>query len=406
MANLPPPRFLDKSTPPKFLTLITMAGVSVMIMNMFLPALPAMAEHFGVEYGVMQLSIVLYLAISGALQLVVGPLSDRYGRRSVVLWGLVIFFVATIGCLLAPNIQLFLFFRSCQAAMVAAMVLSRAVVRDMYDQDNSASMIGYLTMGMAVIPMMTPAVGGYLSEHFGWQSIFWAFLIVGGAAFALIWSDLGETNQNQSASFAEQFRDYPELLKSPRFWGYVFCAAFSSGGFFAYLGGAPYVGSVVFGLSPAELGIYFGAPALGYALGNGFTGRYALRIGINNMILLGTILTGLPIMAAAVLISSGFNTPLVFFGSILVVGFGNGLVMPNATAGLLSVRPKLAGTASGLGGAMMIGGGAGMSSLAGHMLEGHDSALPLLFLMLWVTGLGLLSIFGVMFRERKLRLAS
>ena len=405
MAKLPAPRFLDRKTPPHFFTLIIMAGMSAMTMNMFLPALPSMARYFDVEYQVMQLSVVLFLAVNGVLQVFIGPLSDRYGRRSVALTGFAIFMVATVGCLVASTAQMFLVFRMMQATVVAAMVLSRAVIRDISDQENSASMIGYLTMGMAVIPMATPALGGFLDELFGWQANFWAFLILGGLVFALIWADMGETNINPSSSFSKQFADYPELLMSPRFWGYVFCAAFSSGGFFAYLGAAPYVGSVVFEMSSSELGLLFGIPALGYAFGNGITGRYAQRLGINRMIMIGTFLTGIPIAISAVVTLAGYGTPLTFFGFMLFVGFGNGFVMPNATAGLLSVRPNLAGTASGLGGAMMIGGGAGLSSLAGHLIEGRDSALPLLWLMLGITAFGLAAILFVIYRERKLRLA-
>lgn len=376
-----------------------------MTMNMFLPALPSMAAYFDVDYGVMQLSVVLFLAVNGLLQVFIGPISDRFGRRSVTLGGFAIFLVATIGCLIAPTAKLFLVFRMLQATIVAAMVLSRAVIRDVSDQENSASMIGYLTMGMAIIPMATPALGGFLDELFGWKANFWAFLILGGLVFALVWADMGETNVNPSSSFSKQFADYPELLTSPRFWGYVFCAAFSSGGFFAYLGAAPYVGSVVFEMTSAQLGMVFGIPALGYAVGNGITGRYSQKIGINRMILIGTFLTGIPVAASALVTVAGYGSPLTFFGFMLFVGFGNGFVMPNATAGLLSVRPNLAGTASGLGGAMMIGGGAGLSSLAGHLIEGSDNALPLLLLMLGVTSLGLVAITYIFRREKKLRLA-
>jgi DHA1 family bicyclomycin/chloramphenicol resistance-like MFS transporter len=382
-----------------------MAGMSAMTMNMFLPALPSMAAYFDVDYGVMQLSVVLFLAVNGLLQVFIGPISDRFGRRSVTLGGFAIFLVATIGCLIAPTAKLFLVFRMLQATIVAAMVLSRAVIRDVSDQENSASMIGYLTMGMAIIPMATPALGGFLDELFGWKANFWAFLILGGLVFALVWADMGETNVNPSSSFSKQFADYPELLTSPRFWGYVFCAAFSSGGFFAYLGAAPYVGSVVFEMTSAQLGMVFGIPALGYAVGNGITGRYSQKIGINRMILIGTFLTGIPVAASALVTVAGYGSPLTFFGFMLFVGFGNGFVMPNATAGLLSVRPNLAGTASGLGGAMMIGGGAGLSSLAGHLIEGSDNALPLLLLMLGVTSLGLVAITYIFRREKKLRLA-
>ena len=405
MRSETPPWKFSQATPPHLLTLMIMAGMSAMTMNMFLPSLPAMAEFFGTDYGLMQLSVVLFLGVNAVLQIIIGPLSDRYGRRPVILWGFGIFLAATVGCLVAPTIEVFLAFRMCQATIVAGMVLSRAIIRDLYNQDQAASMIGYLTMGMAVVPLITPAIGGFLGEHYGWKSNFWVFLVVGIAVVALIWRDLGETNVRRSTSFRQQFAEYPELLMSPRFWGYALCAAFASGAFFAYLGGAPFVGSAVFGLSPSELGLYFGTPALGYAIGNGFSGRYSAAAGINRMILIGTFITILPLLLAIPVFAAGAGGPLAFFGTMAFMGLGNGFVMPNATAGILSVRPQLAGTASGLGGALMIGGGAGLSAIAGNILGEGTGPDPLLWLMLVLTILGLAAIVFVIWRARQIRVA-
>ncbi|MFN4130012.1 MAG: MFS transporter, partial [Paracoccaceae bacterium] len=141
--------FLDRRTPPHIATLILLTGVSALTMNIFLPSLPGMAAWFGVPYALMQLSVALYLALSAVLQIVIGPISDRYGRRKVMLWSLVLFLIATAGTLLAPNATVFLMFRMAQAVIAAGMVLSRAVVRDMVPDAQAASMIGYVTMGMS-----------------------------------------------------------------------------------------------------------------------------------------------------------------------------------------------------------------------------------------------------------------
>jgi DHA1 family bicyclomycin/chloramphenicol resistance-like MFS transporter len=291
MTRFPAVRFLDRATPPHIFTLIVLTGLGALSMNIFLPSLPAMTEHFATDYRLMQLSVALYLAVNAVLQIVVGPVSDRYGRRPVLLWAIAIFLIATLGCILAPTVEVFLAFRMLQAVVVAGLVLGRAVVRDMYPADQAASQIGYVTMGMAVVPMIGPAIGGVLDETLGWQANFWMLAILGALVLALIWRDLGETAARGSASFAEQFGEYPELFRSRRFWGYCSAAAFASGAFFAYLGGAPYVGSEVFGLSAGEVGLYFGAPALGYFFGNWISGRYSTRVGINGMILWGTILS-------------------------------------------------------------------------------------------------------------------
>ena len=392
----------DRRSAPHILTLIVLSGMSACVMNMFLPSLPAMAAHFETEYGVMQLSVAVYLGFSAILQIFMGPLSDKLGRRPVILWGLGIFMAATVGCIYAPNIEVFLIFRMMQAAVATAMVLSRAAVRDMYTQDQSASMMGYVTMGMAVVPMVSPALGGVLDEWFGWQAVFWTLLGLGFVTWLLAWSDMGETALSSEKSLMAQFAEYPELLRSPRFWGYALASAFCSGAFFAYLGGAPFIGQEVFGMAPSTLGFFFGAPAVGYFVGNFLTARYATHFGVNKMVLWGCMANAIGGTISLLIFEAGYGTPLSFFGLMTLVGLGNGLCIPNATAGMLSVRPRLAGTASGLGGAIMIGGGAGLSALVGVLLTPETGAFPLLWMMLITAVLGLCSITLVIRREKAL----
>ncbi len=385
--NLPPARFLDRTTPPHLFTLVLLASISALSMNIFLPSLPNMAAWYGVDYRVMQLSVSLYLGVSAGLQLIIGPLSDRYGRRRISLWGLSLFVLATVGTILAPTAESFLAFRMAQATVATGMVLSRATVRDMMDEARSASMIGYITMFMAVVPMVGPIIGGWLDETFGWQANFAMLLVAGLVVLALVWADMGETASLRSGSLMAQMRDYPELLRSPRFWGYVASSSLASGVFFAYLGGAPFVASEIYGLSPTMLGVYFGATAIGYALGNFISGRFGIRFGINQMIQAGAAITAGG-MAALGLMMILFAVPAeVFFGMFFFVGAGNGMVMPGAMAGSMSVRPHLAGSASGLAGTIMIGGGAALSALAGLLLTRETGAWPLIAIML-VSGVG------------------
>jgi len=372
---------------------------------MFLPSLPNMTLYFDTDYALMQLSVALYLAMSAVMQTVIGPISDNIGRRKVLMWGIGLFMVATLGCIYAPTAEVFLICRMCQAVVAVAMVLSRAVIRDLYDQDHSASMIGYVTMGMAVVPMVSPFLGGVLEEAFGWKSVFWFFFIVGGLMLWLVYKDLGETARTSSKSLIGQFKEYPELLRSPRFWGYSLAAAFCSGSFFAYLGGAPFVGTEVFGMSPSTLGFFFGAPAIGYFFGNWISGRFATTFGVNRLVLWGSIANAAGTFISLGIFAIGLGTPISFFGMMTFVGLGNGLVIPNATAGMLSVRPHLAGTASGLGGAIMIGGGAALSALAGLLLTPETGAFPLLFIMCTTGVCALLAIGAVYRRERRLALA-
>jgi DHA1 family bicyclomycin/chloramphenicol resistance-like MFS transporter len=391
-------------TPPHLLTLVALSGVSALSMNVFLPSLPGMARDFQVDYGVMQLSVSAYIGASAVLQLLGGPLSDRYGRRPVVIWGLIGFLLATVGTLLATTATTFLVFRLAQSVITVCMLVPRAVIRDLYDGDRAASMLGYVTMGMAVVPMMAPVFGGVLDELFGWQANFAVMGLLGIAVLALAYRDMGETVRGGGMSLRAQMVNYPILARSHRFWGYCLAATLSSGAFFAYLGGAPFVGEQVFGLTPAQVGYWFAAPSIGYLLGNFLSARFSPVMGLNRMILIGAVICLVALSAALLVDLSGVVHPLVFFGAIALMGLGNGMVLPNANAGMMSVRPELAGTASGLGGALAVAGGAALSALAGALLQPGSGATPLLAIMCASALGGLLAITWVLRRERQLAL--
>ena len=386
------------------MTLILITGLAALSLNVFLPSLPSMAKYFGVEYQVMQLSVSLYLAMTAFIQIFIGPISDRFGRRPVLLTSIAVFVAATLGAVLAPNFGVFLACRMAQAAIATGFVLTRAVVRDMVAQDKAASMIGYVTMGMSVVPMIGPVIGGVLDKAFGWQASFAMLGLSGVAVLALTWRDLGETAPNRTGGFRDQARQYPELLKSQRFWGYCLASAFASGSFFAYLGGAPFVGTNVFHMDAATLGFYFGAPALGYLIGNFLSGRYSMRYGINKMALAGTLVNTIGLGILALITAFGVENANVFFGLIIAVGIGNGVMLPSTNAGLLSVRPALAGSASGLGGAFTIGGGAALSALAGYVLTPGSGTMPLILLMFVSSAISILCVLWVMRRARAIGL--
>ncbi|MEM6464879.1 MAG: multidrug effflux MFS transporter [Pseudomonadota bacterium] len=394
---------LNRHSPPGLYTLVALSGVGALNMNLFLPSLPAMADAFGTEYGVMQLAVSAYLALTALWQVVLGPLSDRFGRRPVMLWGVGVFVLASIGCVLSTTVESFLFFRMVQATIVAGLALSRAIVRDMVSEDKAAAMIGLMTMFMAVMPMVGPSIGGVLEQTFGWQANFVCLTLVGAAVFALTLADLGETNTQKSASFGAQFRSYPELFGSVRFWGYTATASFASGVFFTFLGGAPYVASRILGMTPTQVGLGFATVALGYLMGNFTTSRVSERFGVLKMITMGSILAFLGTLLALGAFIAGFAHPISLFGPMLVVGWGNGMTLPSAMAGMVSVRPQLAGSASGLGGALMVGGGAALAAITGGLLSDSLSAMPLLSMMGACGLLGILSAIWVVQVERQRR---
>lgn len=396
--------FLDRRSPPHLMTLVLVTGVASLAINIFLPSLPRMAREFGVDYRLMQLAVSGYLGVSACLQLVIGPISDRFGRRRVLLGIFGVFVLATIGTIFAPNAHAFLAARFAQAVVATAFVVARAAVRDMVGGPAAASMIGYVTMGMSLVPMVGPILGGVIDDWIGWRANFVLLLVLGLVVLALAWADLGETLAEGGVPFRDQLAAYPVLLRARRFWGYSLAAAFGSGLYFAYLGAAPFVGEQIFGLTSAQVGYFFALPALGYAVGNFVSGRFATRLGMDRMVLAGTVLATAAVAVALLADLLGALNPVIFFGAVGFGGMGNGMTLPSANAGMMSVRPELAGTASGLGATLTIGGGAALSALAGALLGPGTGATPLLALMLASSAASVASILWVLARRRQLGL--
>ena len=396
-------RFLNRSTPPHILTLILLASISALTMNIFLPSLPNIASELNSSTSILGLSVGIYLASSAVLQLIIGPFSDQFGRRPLILWSLFIFCISTLATVFVTNTAQFLILRIFQAISASCMVLARAIVRDTTESiEKAGSKIAYVTMGMALVPMVGPAIGGVLDYQYGWEASFWLLFILGMVILIIAFFDVGETLSNHNQSFLQQISTYPSLLRSKRFWGYCLSSAFVSGAFFSYLGGAPFVENEVFGLEPKDLGFWFGSPAIGYVLGNFLSGRFSTKIGLDKMIFLGVItaLFGVSVSLTISLLDHG--SVLSFFGLMTLVGLGNGMSIPNATAAMMSINPKLAGTAAGLGSAIMIGGGAGLSAIANFILIPGSSEIPLIMLMWTSVFCGLCSVAYVSYRKKTL----
>ena len=396
-------RFLNRSTPPHILTLILLASISALTMNIFLPSLPNIASELNSSTNILGLSVGIYLASSAVLQLIIGPFSDQFGRRPLILWSLIIFCISTLATVFVTNTAQFLILRIFQAISASCMVLARAIVRDTTESiEKAGSKIAYVTMGMALVPMVGPAIGGLLDYQYGWEASFWLLFLLGLVILIIAFFDVGETLSDHYQSFLQQISTYPSLLRSKRFWGYCLSSAFVSGAFFSYLGGAPFVGNEVFGLEPKDLGFWFGAPAIGYVLGNFLSGRFSTKIGLDKMIFLGVTIALFGVSISLTISLSDHGSVLSFFGLMTLVGLGNGMSIPNATAAMMSINPKLAGTAAGLGSAIMIGGGAGLSAIANFILIPGSSEIPLIMLMWTSVFCGLCSVAYVSYRKKTL----
>lgn len=393
--------FKAATSPPRTTTLIMLAGLSVLSLNMFLPSLSSMAATFKADYAVVSLAIGGYLAMTAILQLIIGPLSDRFGRRPVLLAGLLVFAAASLGCVLATNVWVFLAFRLAQGVIISGWVISMAIIRDTSEPQEAASLIGYVTMAMAIAPMLGPMIGGLLDELLGWRSNFIFYAAAGVILLTLCWADAGETNTSPSETLEKQLRTYPELFSSRRFWGYTVCMAFSTGSFYAFLAGVPLVADAIFNLSPSSLGFYMGTITAGFMTGSFLSGRYSKRFALTTMVLSGRIVACTGLVAGLAFLSLGIVHVTTLFAPVILVGVGNGLTTPGCSAGILSVRPKLAGSASGLAGALTVGGGATLSSITAALLTEGNAAFMLLGMMLFCSVMGLLATLYVMSVDRR-----
>jgi len=377
------------TTPPHIATLVMLTGTSVLTLNMFLPSLGHMAEDFGVDYGLMSFAIGGYLMMTAVTQIVVGPISDRYGRRPVVLVGMVVFFLASLLCAVTRDVHVFLAARMFQSAATTGMALSRAAIRDQYDEREAAAKLALISTLMALAPMMGPMLGGFLDSVFGWRANFWLYSFLGACLFVICWLDAGETHHNRMSSFGAQFRAYPELLRSRRFWGYAVCAALSVGTFHIFVTGAPLVAPAAFGIGTAELGMWMGTITLGFMIGTGISSRISRNYPLTTMVIAGRLTAVVGIGVPCVVLAMGAESKWIFFGAMILSGIGNGLTSPNASAGALSIRPHLAGSASGLSSALIMVVGSIVSTLTGALVTETNGLVLVPALMVAASVLGL-----------------
>ncbi|MEO1453441.1 MAG: multidrug effflux MFS transporter [Pseudomonadota bacterium] len=365
-------------TPPALITLILLTGFAPLSLNMFMPSLAGMAVDLGTDYATISLAVSGYLAITAGVQLILGPLSDRIGRRPVVLIALGTFTLASVGCVMARDVQTFLAFRMLQAGMVAGYTMAMAIVRDTRDAQAAVSLIGYIGMAMAVAPMLGPVLGGVLDQAFGWRATFITYAAMGAGLFLLAWFDLGETRVRATASRAPA----RALLRTPLFWAYALCGAFSVGAFYIFITGVPLVAVSTFGVTTAQLGALIGSITVGFMAGSFVTGRLGCHVRGPAIVIAGRVVACTGLGAALALWGLGVTSPWAFFAGTMCVGFGNGLTMPGSMSGAMSARPDLAGTASGLMGALIVAGGAVLTALTGAVLPEVGGAPVLLALML------------------------
>ena len=353
------------------LLLVAMTGVAPISLYMLVPALPVLATAFGRDISIAQMTVSLYMVGIACSQIIMGPLSDRFGRRPVLLAGLALMVMASAACIFAESLPQLIAARFLQALGGATgMVVSRAIIRDLYSRERISSMISLVIAVMMIAQMLSPLTGGLLETAFGWRSIFYVITAASLSIAVAIALTLPETRRVRAEG--GNFRgDVGYLVTSRPFVGYMLCQVLASQIIFTFAGGGPYIVVMQMGRSSAEYGAWFAATGFAYLIGNLFCVRFAPRHSLERLIWFGLALQFTGSFLNLIWGVTGLNmAPSWLFGTQMLVMFANAFVMSNSAAGAISIRPEAAGTASGAMGFLQMGIGS-LFSQFGAYLGGH-----------------------------------
>jgi MFS transporter, DHA1 family, multidrug resistance protein len=360
------------------LMLVLMTGAAPISLYILVPALPVLAATFQSDIQVAQMTVSLYMVGIACSQLIMGPLSDKFGRRPVLLAGLALMVAASVGCSLAQTLPQLIAARFLQALGGASgMVVSRAIIRDLYSRERVGAMISLVIAVMMVAQMLSALAGGLLEISFGWRAIFYFITAASLGIAVLLAIALPETRRARAENSG--FRgDVGSLLQNRAFVGYVLCQVLASQIIFAFAGGGPYIVVTQMGRTTAEYGAWFATTGFAFLLGNLLCVRFAPRHSLERLIWFGLALQLGGSLLNLILSLAGVNqTPGWLFGTQMIVMVANAFVMANSAAGAISVRPEAAGTASGAMGFLQQGIGSLLSQF-GAYLGGHSTTtLPL-----------------------------
>ncbi len=356
---------------PPLILLVLATAIGGVSMNIFIPSMPGLVRFFATDIATVQLTLTLYLAGIAVGQLVYGPLSDHYGRRPLMLAGLGLYAASALVASLASSIDVLILGRIAQAfGGCAGMVITRAIIRDVYDRDRGASVLGYVTMAMTIAPAMAPVLGGYLDLWFSWRAGLWVLTAYGALLLLGCLFFLPETLKEPQPTIGVGpiLNSYRTLLRRPAFLGYAFGAGCSTACFFSFLAGAPYLMIEVLNRPPSDYGIWFVIVSFGYFIGNFLTGKLSRRLGVDRMVTIGAAMV---LFGGIAMLVHGLILPVAPAGIFLpamMVAMGNGVGQPNGIAGAISVDPTRAGAASGIVGFLQMALGAVGTVIIGHTL--------------------------------------
>ena len=328
-----------------------LVAVSQVSTSIYLPASPALVTVFDTSTTMVQLTFTVYLIGAAFSQLISGPLSDRFGRRPVLLGGLVLYVLASIAAAAATSIEALIVARVFQATgAMTGPVIGRAMIRDRFDRSRSAKALANVSLALAVSPALAPLLGAFVFEAAGWRANFVLVAAFGLLMLVLALGLLGETNRQRQigAGPADLAGNYLKLLRSRAFLSYALPAALLFGTMFTFLSEGPHVLITMMGMSPTAFATYAALVACGFAVGSFASSRLTVRLGIDRMIALGLIAAATGAAALVVVASTGATSIVGLVAPMTVIVFGLGLVFPNGMAGAISVHPEFAGTSSAM----------------------------------------------------------
>ncbi|MEO0393776.1 MAG: multidrug effflux MFS transporter [Pseudomonadota bacterium] len=394
------PRDYTPQHPIRYL-LAALIALGPFTMSLYTPSMPAIALALATSDALVQTSIAIFLVAVAAGQLVYGPLSDRYGRRPILFMGYALFILASIICALAQTIDQLLMARFLQGLGASSgAVMSRAIIRDLFEKADIAKMLSFVSMALAIAPAIGPLLGGQLQDHFGWQSNFIILALSGLVLLVVVAISMPETNRDivvPSGDTAVKgpgyfLRAYGSVLSTRQFLGYAAPVAGALAGIFSFHSVGPFVLIDQLGVAPTAYGWFTLMSVSGYFFGAFISNRLAGRVPGDRMIVTGLGIAGLAALGMVILgwlamAGTVTLTPLGFMPPMIGWALSAGLIMPNGATGALQPFPRIAGTASALLGSLQIGAGAAMSAVIG-LIGGF---LPLTFGLVMV-GLVLVSI--------------
>jgi DHA1 family bicyclomycin/chloramphenicol resistance-like MFS transporter len=340
-------------------TLVLLSASGLVASDINLPGMPLAAHAFGTPISALQHTFSVYIVGLALAQALYGPLSDAYGRRRLVIGGMLLFAAASIGCAFAPNVAVFGIARVLQALGAGAgMVVGRAIVSDIFDAKKAAHTFTTIMPIVGASPALSPLVGGYITTYVSWRAPFLFTALLGIAAAALLAAYIPETvpKSARHSNVARTFRSYPMLLAAPRFWSYALNLCVGYAAYLGYLAASPVI-LVNMGLSTKTISYCYMSLSVTYIFGNLTSRHFAKTYGIDRLIGVGFAI--LAAGAGCLIVASGLGgtNPVPMILAVSIVTLANGFIVPLSFAGGVTSFPDNAGAASGLMGAMhMIAG--------------------------------------------------